>query len=254
MKYLIIKCNITCYHNKWGGLMVRVFVSIPKVKGSNLMGGVVATPLWGKCEDETRTPKSGNLESSETPTTLEFDCRSQNTSSWGVLYIVEKVFKCRCQKWPCMSHSDICSTSYGQKKGRESNSRPLKVGNWPDPGCTGGVQHTVGNLSRRTTSLLQSSSQSEVWAGSYGLPKSRESKPGQFRDSSLGILGIKAIRMRVRWSNAKNTIWGKVVASPESRPWWIKWVRVARGLSQHQKCFRRWTNQLMVGFDAGPSN
>jgi hypothetical protein len=41
MKYLIIKCNVTYYHNKWGGLMVRVFASIPKVKGSNLMGGVV---------------------------------------------------------------------------------------------------------------------------------------------------------------------------------------------------------------------
>jgi hypothetical protein len=22
---------------------------------------IVATPLWGKCEDETHTPKSGNL-------------------------------------------------------------------------------------------------------------------------------------------------------------------------------------------------
>jgi hypothetical protein len=46
--------------------------------------------------------------------------------------------KCRCRKWPRMSHSDICNTSYGRKKGRESNwqfdSRPLKVGNRPDPG------------------------------------------------------------------------------------------------------------------------
>jgi hypothetical protein len=25
------------YYNKWGGLMVRVFATIPKVKGSNLM-------------------------------------------------------------------------------------------------------------------------------------------------------------------------------------------------------------------------
>jgi hypothetical protein len=38
-----------------------------------------------------------------------------------------------------MSHLDICSTSYGRKKGWESNwqfdSRPLKVGNRPDPGA-----------------------------------------------------------------------------------------------------------------------
>jgi len=93
----------------------------------------VVTPLWGKCEDETRTPKSGNLESYRTPETSELDCRGQNTSPWGVPYTVGKFLKCRCRKWPCMSHSNICSTSYGRKKGEESNwqfdSRPLKVGN-----------------------------------------------------------------------------------------------------------------------------
>ncbi len=45
--------------------------------------------------------------------------------------------KSRCPKWPRMSHLDIYNTSYGWKKGRESNwqfdSRPLKVGNRPDP-------------------------------------------------------------------------------------------------------------------------
>jgi hypothetical protein len=34
---------------------------------------------------------------------------------------LEKVLKRRCQKWPCMSHSNICSTSYVRKKGQESN-------------------------------------------------------------------------------------------------------------------------------------
>jgi len=57
-----------------------------------------------------------------------------------------KVLKCKWQKWPHMSHSDIYSTSYGRKKGRESNwqfdSRPLKVGNRPDPGlCKWSVTH-----------------------------------------------------------------------------------------------------------------
>ncbi len=50
-----------------------------------------------------------------------------------------KFLKCRCPKWPHMSHLDICSTSYGRKKGRESNwqfdSRPLKVGNRPNSGA-----------------------------------------------------------------------------------------------------------------------
>jgi hypothetical protein len=129
-----------------------------------------------------------------------------------------------------------------------------KLGIDPTPVCADGMRHTVGKLLRRATSLLQTSSQSEVWARSYELPKSRDSKPWQFQDSSLGVPRIKAIWMRVRRSNTENTIWGKVVASPEFEPWWVKWVRVARGLSQHQECFRRWTNWLVVGFDAGPIN
>ncbi len=44
--------------------------------------------------------------------------------------------KCRCPKFPRISHLDIYSTSYGRKKGHESNwqfdSRPLKVGSRPD--------------------------------------------------------------------------------------------------------------------------
>jgi hypothetical protein len=76
-------------------------------------------PLLGKCEDETCTPKSGNLKSSETHEILEFNCKGQKKFPWGVVYTFGKVLKCRCRKWPRMSHSDICSTSYGQKKGRE---------------------------------------------------------------------------------------------------------------------------------------
>ncbi len=71
----------------------------------------------GKCEDETCTPKSGKLESSRTPATSELDSRGQNPSPWGFLYTIGKALKCRCRKWSCMSHLDICSTSYGQKKG-----------------------------------------------------------------------------------------------------------------------------------------
>ncbi len=81
----------------------------------------LATPIWGKCEDETCTPKSGNLESSGSPETSELDCKGQNTLPWGILYTIGKLLKCRRRKWPRMSHSDICNTSYGRKKGRESN-------------------------------------------------------------------------------------------------------------------------------------
>ncbi len=94
-------------------------------------------PTLAKCEDETHTPKVGDLESSGTPECLEFDSKAQNTLHWGVLGVIEKVVKCKCPKWPRIGHLDICSPSYGQKKGRESkwqfDSRPLKVENRPVP-------------------------------------------------------------------------------------------------------------------------
>jgi len=120
---------------------VRMRFALPKVGTWS-----VATPLWGKCEDETRTTKSGNLESSGTLDILELNCRGQKTLPWSVFYTVGKVLKCRCRKWPHMSHSDICSTSYSRKMGRESNwqfdSWPLKVGNRPDFGvCRWSATH-----------------------------------------------------------------------------------------------------------------
>jgi len=58
----------------------------------------------------------------------------QNPMIWGVFYTIGKLLK--CLKWACMTHLDIWNTSYGPKKGRESNwqfdSWPLKVGNQPD--------------------------------------------------------------------------------------------------------------------------
>jgi hypothetical protein len=97
----------------------------------------VATPLRAKCEGEAHTPKSGKLESSETPENLERKCRGQISSHLGAPGVIGNVLKCRCPKCPRMSHLDICSPSYGQKKGRESNwqfdSWPLKVGSRPVP-------------------------------------------------------------------------------------------------------------------------
>jgi hypothetical protein len=100
---------------------------------------VVATPLLEECDNDTHTLKMGTWESSGTFKTLEFNCRGQNTSHWGVIHIIGKLSKCRCRKCPCMSHLDIYNTSYGKKKGRGSNwqfdSQPLKIGNRPDLGA-----------------------------------------------------------------------------------------------------------------------
>jgi hypothetical protein len=94
-------------------------------------------PTLAKCKDETHTLKVGDLESSGIPKNSELDCRDQNTSHWGFIDIIGKVLKFRCSKWPHMSHLNICSLSYGQKKGRESNwqfdSWSQKVRNRPNP-------------------------------------------------------------------------------------------------------------------------
>jgi len=73
------------------------------------------------------------MESQWTPETSESHCKGQNSMACDILYIIKKLLKRRCLKWARIAHSDIWNTSYGQKKGRESNcqfdSRPQKVGN-----------------------------------------------------------------------------------------------------------------------------
>ncbi len=67
---------------------------------------------------------------------LESNYKGQNPLDWGVPYIIGKILELRCPKLARMTHVDIWNTSYGQKKGRESNwqldSQPLKVRNRPD--------------------------------------------------------------------------------------------------------------------------
>ncbi len=88
--------------------------------------------VWGRHSHS----RKWELESSRTPKNSEDDYRGQNTSHWDVLYTVGNSLKCRCPKWPCMSHLDTCYPSYGQKKSRKSNWQfvfwPIKVGNRPE--------------------------------------------------------------------------------------------------------------------------
>jgi hypothetical protein len=60
-----------------------------------------------------------------------------------------------------------------------------------------GFTPTLGQSGVATISLLQILSQLEVEVRSYERPKSRESKPGQFRDSTLGVM--QRILYRGRW-------------------------------------------------------
>jgi hypothetical protein len=135
--------------------------------------------------------KSEDLESSGTPECLKFDSKAHITLHWGVLGVIGKVLKRRYRKWPRIGHLDICSPSYGQKKGRESNwqfdSRPLKVGNRPL------FDLRFESAIRRWKDLDEGYKfGSNLVAirravGSYELPKSRDST----RDSFGTISGLQ---------------------------------------------------------------
>jgi len=76
------------------------------------------------------------LESPWTPKVSKGNCRGQNLLNWNFFYIIGKLLECKCLKWACMTHLNTRITSYGKKKGWESNcqfdSQPLKVENRPD--------------------------------------------------------------------------------------------------------------------------
>jgi hypothetical protein len=54
------------------------------------------------------------------------------------------------------------------------------------------VPHTVGKLSTRLTTLLQTALRSEVFSRSYGAPKSQESRLARFWDSHARVPGEKS--------------------------------------------------------------
>jgi len=138
-------------------------------------------------------PKVEDLESFGTPENSEDDLRGQISLPCCVLYINGKLLKSRCPKWLRIGHLDICSPSYGQKKSRESNcqfdSRPLKVGNWPLPNIASRSATWRWKALDESYNFGSDLVPIEFGVMSYDRPKSRDSNPGQFRDSNLGVPG-----------------------------------------------------------------
>jgi hypothetical protein len=240
------RCSLTIRSTNWSSNLLA---------SSLLLTSIVATPLWPSVGVKPNTSKVGDLESSGTPECLEFDSKAQNTSHWGVLGVIGKVLKRRYRKWPRTGHLDICSPSYGQKKGRESNwqfdSRPLKVGNrsfadlriesairpWKD--LNEGYKFGSDCIAIRLCSR-------ELWA-----PKVPGLHPGQFRDNfgtisglqlgspeSPGVPGKSDIRAWVPWRVTEYTIGSKVVAYSRVRAMVSQVSPNARGLSQHPRVSR----------------
>jgi hypothetical protein len=153
-------------------------------------------------------------------------CKCSFTSSKCFL-----VFPLVASPQPC----NIYNTSYGQKKGWESNcqfdSWPLKVKIWPN--FLAFRQHATycwkafdKGYNFASDLIVIRGLHKKLWAfkvagvqdvGISGLP--------------LGNPGIKIHLDVAPWRSAKYTIRGKVLASPKFGPWWVLCVWVARGSS-----------------------
>jgi hypothetical protein len=212
----------------------------------------VATPLWDKCEGEAHTPKSGKLESSGTPENLEVEFRGQNTSHWGVLYTIGKVLQSRCPKWPRMRHLDICSPSYGQTKGRESNwqfdSRPLKVENRPLPDvCSRSATWSWKALDERYNFGLNlvpiRAWREKLWTPKVSGVQIRTVSGLHFespmKKNHLDVASTRSCREYYKGEGG-GFPWVQAVVSQVSSS--------ACGLSQHPKGCIMSSNQLVVGF------
>jgi hypothetical protein len=120
----------------------------------------------------------------------------QNSMACAVFYIIEKLLERKCLKWACIAHLDIWNTSYGQKKGRESNwqfdSRPEKVKNRPDLlsykwRATYRWKFLDESYNFVLDHTLIRGLLAKLWA-----PKSWESQLARFRDSHAGVPGEKS--------------------------------------------------------------
>jgi hypothetical protein len=128
------------------------------------------------------------MESRWTPKISESDLRGQNSMAYGVPYNIRKLLEHRCLKWDRIAHLDIWNTNYGQKKRARnqivnltSNQKKSRID--PIYFTANNVQHIVGKLSTRATTLLWIAPRSEVCSQSYGAPKFRESRLARFWDS-----------------------------------------------------------------------
>jgi len=193
------------------------------------------TPKW--------TPTLGVGESwspGGTPETSERVLKGQNSMACCALYINRKLSKCRCPKWARIAHLDIWNTSYGQKKGRESNSRespsfdsrPLKVGNRPKIlGCRKGATYHWKGLDEIFNFALDGESIGgllrKLWSFKVaGVPKLRDF--GTPTRESRESRDKKAIWMPPPQRVTEYTTRGKWLASPRGKmlaspPKGVKW-------------------------------
>jgi hypothetical protein len=175
------------------------------------------------------------MESQWTPKTSESNFRGQNSMACDVLYIIGKLLEHKCLKWAFNAHLYIWNTSYGQKKGWESNwqfdSQPLKVGNQPDfHACRWRATYRWKALDEGYNFALNLISIRGLHAKLWRLKVARVLTL-VISGLPFGNPGTKNHLDVGPWRGAEYNIRGKVVASPKSGLWWVLCFHVAYGSS-----------------------
>jgi hypothetical protein len=151
-----------------------------------------------------------------------------------------------------MSHLDIYNSSYGQKKGRESNwqfdSWPLNVGNRPLPDV----------YSRSATWRWKALEESynfgwnlvpiRAWGEKLWMPKIPGVQTGTISGLHFGSPGKKSHSDVASARSCRKYYKGESGGFPRVRAVVSEVCPSARGLSQHPKGCRMSYNQLVVGF------
>jgi hypothetical protein len=170
------------------------------------------------------------------------NCKGQNPSAWRILYIIGNLSKPRCLKWAHITHLDIWNTNYDQQKVRKSNwqfdSWPLNVGNRPDfLVCKWHATYHWRLLTRATT-LLQTSSQSEVFTQSYGNPtRGNFETPTWESHETKCHLDVVLVERRREYYKGEGggfpQVWAVVSLVSPSCPWLILAPKVLQLCTNH---------------------
>ncbi len=199
--------------------------------------------VWESVREWTLTPPRGSTLGVGVPVDSWIfwrRFRGQNSMVWSVPYIIGNLLERRCLKWACITHLDVWNTSYGQKKGWESNwqfdSWPLKVKNRPDFfTCRWRETYCWKALDEGYNFVLDLISieglQAKLWRlkvvgvptlAISGLPLGN---PGT--KSHLDVSPMK--RCKVCYKGEGGGF--PQVQAVVSRPWWVLWVRIVHSSS-----------------------
>ncbi len=107
--------------------------------------------------------------------------------------------------------------------------------------------HPIEKLSMKATTLLWTSTQSEVYTQSYWITKSRESRFWEFQNSHLKVMGQNDLWMLTPWPCIENTI-GRRCWFPPS-PYCGKSCEFVfvHDLSMHWSCLSYALTNLLFG-------